>query len=141
MVPVIIIALLSLDQFTKILAVRYLLPQQSVPIIKGIFHLTLVFNRGAAFGIFKNQIPLFILASLVALILIYVNLKNNRYGRFYSISLSLIASGAVGNLIDRLHLGYVIDFMDFRIWPVFNIADSAISIGTVMLAWCLLKPK
>jgi signal peptidase II len=140
MIPIIVLAVLSLDQLTKFLATRYISPQQSLAIVKDVFHLTLVFNRGAAFGILRNQVPFFILTSLLAIVLICFNLKDARYGRLYRISLALILAGAAGNLIDRIIFGHVIDFLDFRIWPVFNIADSAISIGTVMLAWCILRP-
>lgn len=142
MIFITVLIVLSLDRLTKFLVTKNLLYNQSIPIIKGIFHLTLIHNRGAAFGILKNQIHLFIFTSVFAIILIYSNLKNNRHRKSYSVSLSLILSGALGNLIDRLFLGYVIDFLDFRIWPVFNLADSAITIGAILLAFSiLLEPK
>lgn len=140
MIPIIVLAVLSLDQIAKFLATKYLLPQQSIPVVKGIFQLTLVFNRGAAFGMLKNQVPLFILTSLFAIVLICFNLKDNRYVRLYRISLSLILAGAIGNLIDRIIFGHVIDFLDFRIWPVFNFADSAITVGAILLGWCIIRP-
>jgi signal peptidase II len=135
------ILVLFLDQLSKHLAVKNLILNQSVPIIKGIFHLTLIHNRGAAFGILKNQVPLFIFISLFAIILIYFNLKKsrNKENIVFNISLALILGGALGNLIDRLFLGYVIDFLDFRIWPVFNVADSAITIGAILLGYSILK--
>jgi signal peptidase II len=135
------ILVLFLDQLSKHLAVKNLILSQSVPIIKGIFHLTLIHNRGAAFGILKNQVPLFIFISLFAIILIYFNLKKsrNKENIVFNISLALILGGALGNLIDRLFLGYVIDFLDFRIWPVFNVADSAITIGAILLGYSILK--
>lgn len=136
---IIVSIILSLDQLTKLLVTKNLLLNQSVPIIKGVFHITLIHNRGAAFGILKNQILLFVFTSIFAIILIYFNLKNNRYKKSYSIFLSLILAGALGNLIDRLFFGFVIDFLDFRIWPVFNIADSAITIGAILLAWSMLR--
>lgn len=141
MIFIIVLATLSLDQLTKFLITKNLFQNQSIPIIKGIFHITLVHNRGAAFGILKNQIPLFIITSLFAIILIYFNLKKNRQSKSYSIALSLILAGALGNLIDRLFFGYVIDFLDFRIWPVFNVADSAITIGAILLGWSILFKK
>lgn len=143
MIFIFIAAILFLDQFTKSLITQTLSLHQSVPLIRGFLHLTLVRNRGAAFGIFKNQIPLFILASLIALFLIALQLKKEKPKPFsvYTISLSLIAAGALGNLVDRLIFGYVIDFIDFRIWPVFNIADSAITIGAVLLGYSILKPE
>lgn len=139
MIPIIVLTILSLDQLTKFLVTQNLSLNQSVPVIKGIFHLSLIHNRGAAFGVLRNQVPLFIFTSIFAVILIFLNLKNGK--RFYKFSLSLILAGALGNLIDRLFLGYVIDFLDFRIWPVFNIADSAITIGAVLLGYCILKSK
>jgi len=141
MIFIIVLATLSLDQLTKFLITKNLFQNQSIPIIKGIFYITLVHNRGAAFGILKNQIPLFIITSLFAIILIYFNLKENKQSKSYSIVLSLILAGALGNLIDRLFFGYVIDFLDFRIWPVFNMADSAITIGAILLGWSILFKK
>ncbi len=159
MIFIITFSILFLDQLSKSLATKNLLLNQSVPLIKGIFHLTLIHNRGAAFGVLKNQTQLFIFASLFAIILIFWGLRKNKYKKYslypvrniasakgcgkisngvYNISLSFILAGALGNLIDRLTLGYVIDFLDLRIWPVFNIADSAITIGAILLGWSIL---
>lgn len=139
----IVILILSLDQLTKFLVTKKLLLNQSLPIIRGIVHFTLIHNRGAAFGLLKNQVYLFILTSIFAIILIYLSLKNTKHKKLsvYTLSLSLILAGALGNLIDRLCLGYVIDFLDLRIWPVFNIADSAITIGAILLGWSILFKK
>jgi signal peptidase II len=141
MIFIIVIAILSLDQITKLLATKKLLLSHPLPVIKGIFNLTLIYNRGAAFGILKNQIPLLIVTSLLAIILIFSNLKDNKQSRLYRIALGLILAGALGNLIDRLFFGYVIDFLDFRIWPIFNIADSVITIGAILLGWSVLILK
>ena len=140
---IVVLVVLSCDQLSKSIIINKLSLHQSIPLIKGIFHLTLVYNRGAAFGILKNQAPLFIITSLVAVVLIYLNYKKNREKKSFSydLSLALILAGALGNLIDRLFLGYVIDFLDFRIWPVFNIADSAITAGAFLLAYLMLKQK
>jgi signal peptidase II len=140
---IITLSTVLLDQLTKLLAYKNLLLNQSVPLIKGIFHLTLVYNRGGAFGILKNQTQLFIFTSIFAIILIVLSLKKNKYKKhfLYSVSLSFILGGALGNLIDRVTLGYVIDFLDLHIWPVFNVADSAITIGAVLLGWAILKSK
>ncbi len=137
----IIILIIGIDQLSKFILNNNLVLHQSNPVIKGFFYLTLVHNRGAAFGILKNQLPLFILTSFLAIILIYLNLKNSAGSKKFSagnLGLGLILAGAVGNLIDRLVLGYVIDFLDFRVWPVFNVADSSITIGAVLLGWSLL---
>jgi signal peptidase II len=142
MILIFVLIILALDQLTKFYFTKNLFLNQPVPIIKGFFHLTLIHNRGAAFGILKDQIPLFILTSLAAIILIIVHLKKHKTSlSLYSLSLSLILAGAFGNLIDRVSLGYVIDFLDFRIWPVFNVADSAITIGAILLGWSILKSK
>lgn len=133
MIFIIVILILSLDQLTKAVAIKNLAHNQSLPVIKGVFHLTLVHNRGAAFGILKNQTPLFIFSSLLAITLIYSALKKKERNKCYQVALSLILAGALGNLIDRLFFGYVIDFLDFRVWPVFNVADSAITIGAALL--------
>jgi len=143
MVPTIAIFILCVDQLTKFLVHKYLLLNQSFPIIKGIFHLTLIHNRGAAFGILKNQIPLFIFTSVLAVILIYLNLRNDKPKKLSipTLSLCLILGGALGNLVDRIFLGYVVDFLDFRVWPVFNLADSAITIGAILFGYSILNSK
>ncbi|MCU0651904.1 MAG: signal peptidase II [Candidatus Omnitrophica bacterium] len=139
----IIAGILLVDQLTKFLANKYLALNQPVAVIKGFFYFTLVHNRGAAFGILKNQLPIFIITALAAIILISINLKNKQHKQpaVYNLSLSLILAGGLGNLIDRIFFGHVIDFFDFRIWPVFNIADSAITIGAILLGWniCIRK--
>lgn len=139
----IISLILLLDQISKNLARGSLRLGESVPVIKNFFHLSLVYNTGAAFGLFRNQTIFFISAAGVAIIAIVRTLK---FKIFYShdfkletISLVLILSGAIGNLIDRLRFGYVVDFIDFRVWPVFNIADSSITIGACLLILSLLK--
>jgi signal peptidase II len=141
MIFIIVLAILFLDQLSKLLITRVLLLNQSVPVIKGVFHLTLIHNQGAAFGILKGKIPFFIFTSVIAIILIFLNLRHNKQIKYYSISLCLILAGALGNLIDRIFLGYVVDFLDFRIWPVFNVADSAITVGAILLGWSILTSK
>lgn len=129
--------ILIADQSSKFLLNNYLYPGQSLPLIKNIFHLTLVYNTGIAFGLFKQQTALFILLSLTAIALIMINIlnegKRNQLDRLYWLGLSLILGGAMGNLVDRLRFGYVIDFLDFRVWPVFNLADSCITIGVILI--------
>jgi signal peptidase II len=141
MIFIIVLVIFSLDQLSKFLITKTISLHQSVPVISGIFHITLVRNRGAAFGILKNQLYLFILTSIGAIILIFLNLREHRGKKLdiYSLALSFILAGALGNLVDRIMFGGVIDFLDFRIWPVFNIADSAITIGAVLLGWSILK--
>jgi signal peptidase II len=143
MIFIIVFSVLLLDQSTKALASKNILLGQTIPVINNIFHLTLVHNKGAAFGIFKSQTALFIITSLTAIIIISYKLKARAAGRLdiFVVSLGLILAGALGNLIDRLFFGYVVDFLDFRIWPVFNIADSAITVGAILLGWSILFNK
>ena len=118
-------------------------------IINGIFAINLVYNKGGAFGIFKKHQALFIVVPVMAIAVIVTLLVNIRHKRckpsddntirrtnhptLMEFALSLILGGAIGNLADRVRFGYVIDFLDFKIWPVFNIADSAITIGVAIL--------
>lgn len=145
-----ILSIAAIDQLTKILAVRNLSPNQSIPIIKSIFHITLVFNKGGAFGVFVNAASALIFVSAAAILTIAVILFIPRRQGAESVkagrrsaetALTFIMAGAVSNLADRLRFGYVIDFLDFRIWPVFNVADTAITLGAVWLAWKFLFAK
>ncbi len=131
-----------LDRASKIFVLRNLSLNESVEIIKNIFYLTLVHNTGAAFGIFKNQTLFFIVVSILAVITIVIYIKKFLNVSFtIKIGLALILGGALGNLVDRLCFGYVVDFLDFKIWPVFNIADSAITVGTFLLIVNLMTRK
>jgi signal peptidase II len=141
MIFIIVLSVIVLDQFTKFLALSLLQLNTPVPLIKNFLNLTLVHNRGAAFGFFQNQLVLFVLVSLFAIGLILYNLKNKANSLILKISLSLILGGAIGNLIDRLRFGFVVDFLDLRVWPVFNIADSVITLAAVILSWELLFNK
>ena len=136
----IVVGVIGLDLITKELAVRYLSDIERIIIIPNYFDFTLVWNRGAAFGIF-GQAPEYIRkliligASSVAAILTiaYAYFKNTRLSTFELVALALIAGGAIGNLYDRIFIGKVRDFIDVHIhsyhWPAFNIADSAITVG------------
>ncbi|CEO10476.1 lipoprotein signal peptidase [[Clostridium] sordellii] len=131
----IIIGLIAIDQISKYLAVNYLANIGSIPIIKNIFHLTYVENRGAAFGMFQNNQIIFIVVAIAACVfgLYYLYKKDlNILGKS---SIILIISGALGNLIDRIRLGFVVDYFDFRvIWDyVFNVADVFVVVGTILL--------
>lgn len=100
--------------------------------------MTLVHNTGIAFGLFRDQGLLFIIVPIIAVVIllvynIYYYRQTGSLSKLYILGFSLILGGAIGNLIDRLTLGYVIDFIDLRVWPVFNVADSAITIGTIII--------
>ena len=137
------LAVVCLDQASKALILRSFRLGQSLPIVPGFLDLTFVLNPGAAFSLFATlpewvRNPFFILISVTAAILIVV--YRSRYLRENSLasaSLALILGGAIGNLIDRLRYGVVVDFLDAHIyqyhWPIFNVADSAISVGVALL--------
>ena len=137
------------DQLTKYWAGLSLSSRVTTPIVKNVFHLTLIHNRGAAFGFFQGGAFLFVLTSIVCIILIFFAIRNNTlFFKFFGVeikdrgirlALGLILGGACGNLLDRLRFSYVVDFLDFRIWPVFNIADSAITIGGLLFFLKILK--
>jgi len=133
--------LILLDQASKLAVLRLLEPYQTIPVVPG-FNLTLAFNRGASFSFLADaggwQRWLFSGISLAASVIIVILLRRTPPAdRLNGLGLSLVLSGAVGNLIDRLWLGHVVDFLDvyYRSWhfPAFNIADSAISIGAALL--------
>ena len=132
-----VILVVCLDRILKSFFYNHLLVGESIPIIRNIFHITLVHNTGIAFGLFKNHGVIFIIIPIVTIIVIgyclYRYHNHPEVSRFYVIAFSLILAGAMGNLIDRLIFGYVIDFIDFRIWPVFNLADSAITTGVFLI--------
>ena len=142
-------AIVALDQATKALVDRYMELHESHTIIEGLARLTYVQNRGAAFGILSDadlpyQSILFSLISLIALGAIAVYAwKLPVTSRLPQLALALIMGGAVGNLLDRMRLGYVIDYVDVywgrHHWPAFNVADSAISVGVALLVLDILK--
>ena len=127
------IIILAMDMGTKYWAYNYLREVGSIPVIENIFHLTYVENRGAAFGILQDQRWIFIVATILTLIFILWYLRQMEPEiKLLKIGLNLIFVGAIGNLIDRIYLGFVIDFIDFRVWPVWNVADMAIVVGTII---------
>ena len=107
---------------------------QSVPVIKNYFYITYVLNPGAAFGIFENQRLFFIGVALVLLgVVIYFRKQLMKEHMLVQYGVGLLVGGAIGNLYDRLQNGLVVDFLDFRFWPVFNIADVAICVGAGLI--------
>ena len=136
----IILLLVGIDQLSKILALKYLKCVESIPIIQNMFHLTYVENRGAAFGVFQNNQIIFVIVALIASIYGLYYLHKNKVNILGKVSILLIISGALGNLIDRVRLGFVVDYFDFRIiWEyVFNIADIFVVLGTILLCIYIL---
>jgi len=115
---------------------------ESIPVIKSIFHITYVENTGIAFGLFPQGRPLFIVISLIIILgIIFFERRKVIKSLKERVCLGLILGGALGNLVDRLRFGFVIDFLDFRIWPVFNLADSGVCIGGILMVFFLLKKR
>jgi signal peptidase II len=129
-----------LDQLSKSLITHFIQAGQSVPVIKGVFDITFVMNTGAAFGMFKSQPYFFVAVAFLAVFFInfILIIKPDYLNTAEKTSLCFILAGTLGNLTDRLRLGAVIDFLDFKVWPVFNIADCFISVGAVVLGLSLL---
>ncbi len=140
-----------LDQLTKLLILKNLPLFHSVTVIPGFFNITHILNPGGAFGFLAHQNShfrnlLFLLASSIAICFIYFFYKSvSTTQPLLASGLALIFGGAVGNLIDRIRFGRVVDFLDFHIgshhWPAFNVADSAITIGITVFVFHLLFKK
>lgn len=128
----IIVGIIFLDQITKWLTVINLDLGESFPLIENVFHFTYVQNRGAAFGILKDQRWVFLIISTVAIVAMFIMLwKSRKDSKLLCVAISMIIGGGIGNMIDRCLLGYVIDFLDFTLinFAVFNVADSFVCIG------------
>lgn len=142
-IPLIVI----IDQITKFIVKTKLMPIGNIDLIQGVFSLSYVENRGAAFGLFRdNKFLLIGATTIVTFFIIYYIVKTKKLNKFYKFSLLLIASGAIGNLIDRVVLGYVVDFFHFYLtdifdFPVFNVADISVVVGTALLIICLIFVK
>ena len=123
---ILIIAMVYLDQLTKYLAVIFLKSIDTFPIIQDVIHFTYVENRGAAFGMLSEHRWVFMIVSVVGIVALSIYLvRNRRDGAIQNLSLSMIIAGGIGNMIDRIVLGYVVDFIDFTLinFAIFNVAD------------------
>lgn len=140
-----IFVLILIDQVTKYFITANMKVYDSIVVIENIFHLTYVRNFGAAFSILQNKKIFFVVITvIVAMGIIFTIAKYSKgMHRAMLYSLALILAGAIGNLIDRIRLGYVIDFFDFRIWPVFNIADMCVVCGCILITYYMffIEPK
>ncbi len=135
----IIVVTLILDQLVKWLVRSQMVLGESIPLLQNVFHLTYIENPGAAFGLFKDKTIFFVIFTLIIIgIMVYLYLHQTNRKTLFAYSLALVIGGAAGNLIDRVVKGTVTDMFDFRIWPVFNIADMAVVIGLMYLAYCLI---
>lgn len=144
-------AVVILDQATKLLVQRAFRLGESLPVLPGFFNLTYVLNPGAAFGLLAGAAaafrgPFFIAVSVLAIAVIcYYHARYARGRPLSTVGLALILGGALGNLIDRLRVGMVIDFLDFYLgayhWPAFNVADSGITVGVGLLLVEMLRER
>lgn len=145
------VLVVGFDQSTKYLAVHYLELNERIPIVSGYFDLTLVYNKGAAFGMFSGiddpmarGVTLGIAIGIALLAVFYILFIDTPHTWWGRAALACIIGGAVGNIIDRVRLGMVIDFFllyyEELHWPVFNVADSAISVGVVLLIFSKPRP-
>ena len=136
-------AIVILDQFSKYLAVKYLEPIGSYPLINNVFHLTFVKNDGAAFSIFSSkQLFLIVMTVIVICLILGLLYKSVQEGSSAGLcwALTLIAGGAIGNLVDRMRLNYVVDYFEFRFvnFAIFNVADVFIVMGTALLCYLII---
>ena len=130
-----------LDQFSKFLVRELLTFQEAYP-AEGFFRIIHSHNTGSAFGIFQDQNGPLILVSLLGItVLALIYRSQRRPATLLRLSLGLQMGGAAGNLLDRVLLGHVIDFIDVGAWPIFNLADSSIVVGLVLLGWLFLRPE
>jgi signal peptidase II len=141
----------GLDQLTKFVIRAEFRLHESVEVIPGFFNLTYITNTGAAFGLFAGEQTLlrqafFIAVAMAALLVMFFTYRHlHSQGRLFVHAIGMIAGGAIGNLLDRLRLGSVVDFLDFYLkgyhWPAFNVADSAITVGVgLFILGSLLSP-
>jgi signal peptidase II len=142
-VPMSVLLLVGLDQWTKYLAIYYLKDQMDFVIWPKVFQLAYVENRGAAFGILQNRILFFVILTAIVLIAIFLYWRHiplSKTGLWMKGALVLVISGAIGNLIDRIFRGYVVDFFYFSLidFPVFNIADICVVVGVGLLVPIML---
>jgi signal peptidase II len=143
LLPAVAVLTLVIDQISKRVVMTSLRPGESwnpVAALERWVSLTYVTNTGAAFGLFPDYGVVFMVIAVVVIVTIifyYRHLPGQQW--LIQASLGLQLGGALGNLLDRLRHGHVIDFIDFKIWPVFNVADSSIFIGAVILAFCLWR--
>jgi signal peptidase II len=137
---------LAADQATKAVAVARLADGESIPVLDGVLHWTLQRNPGAAFGLFRSVPALFTVLAVAIATAILVAAPRVR-GRLRAVALGLVLGGAVGNLGDRLFRppgplrGHVVDFIDLRVWPTFNLADAAVVVGAALLALAGLREE
>lgn len=133
------------DQITKFLAVSELKPIYTYPIIKDVLHLTYLENTGAAFGILKNARWIFMIltTAVVIALALFIVLRRDKISGLLTVGLCFVIGGGIGNMIDRVFNGYVVDFVDFRLinFAIFNVADSFVTVGVILIVIDVLFGK
>lgn len=131
----IIILILAGDQISKWAITSNLSLSESIPLIENVLHITYIRNTGAAFSMFEGQATVLgiFTAVLVTAGLVFIYVKRKSEDRLMMVAVSMIIGGGIGNLIDRAAYGYVVDFIDFRVFPVFNVADICVTLGCALL--------
>lgn len=139
---IVVFVVVMLDQITKYMIVSNMTEGMSIPVINQVFHLTFVLNPGAAFGMLEHNREFFIIMAIAVLMfVVYMRKKILEEPLTVQIGIALFVGGALGNLIDRMKTGLVVDFFDFRIWPVFNVADIAICLGVGVMIWSIIREE
>ncbi|MDU4959830.1 MAG: signal peptidase II [Sporomusaceae bacterium] len=142
--PILLLAAIVVifDQWSKFYVQTHMHLGMSIPLVENVFHLTYVLNPGAAFGMLEHRTSFFIMvAALLVAAVVYFYPRIPPGYVLLRTGMGLQVGGAIGNLIDRVKTGYVVDFFDFRIWPVFNIADIAIVSGVGMIIFSILRAQ
>lgn len=135
-------AVIIIDQFTKYIVVQNFFLGESIPVIPNVFHWTYILNPGAAFGMLEGSRWLFVLIAAAVIAGVWFFRREIRQeGLLIEAGSALFVGGAIGNLIDRILHGVVIDFFDLRIWPIFNVADIAICVGVGLILWKIIAEE
>ena len=128
-----------IDQMSKALVSGNMDAGSSIP-SEGFVRLTFIYNTGSAFGLLSGMnTPLMVVSFLAIAVIVFIYRTFGQNGNMWKVSLGCQLAGALGNLTDRLILGKVVDFIDVGPWPVFNVADSCLGVGTVLLGWLILR--
>ena len=142
---IVAVIIVLIDQLTKYAVIQNIALNESIPLIQGVFHLHYIRNEGAAFSLMEGRQTFLIAVVIVVVLIVFAyGFRARKSGApmlFWG--LGCVAGGGIGNLIDRVRLNYVIDFFDFQVWPVFNVADIAVCVGCGLLALYILivEPK
>lgn len=143
---IVFLVLVAVDQVTKYFVLEYLKDRPAINILEGVFELRYLENRGAAFGMLQNGKVFFVFAAIVmltAIVFVLVKAPVSRKYRPWHVCLVMIAAGGIGNMIDRLRLDYVVDFLYFSLidFPIFNVADIFVTVGTIFFIIVILFSK